>query len=64
MSITEAIAGNSKEKLKDKDTQKMVSFYNMFLVNLLKFSEHGCFIPTRKIIAKITKCMFELYSLF
>lgn len=42
----------------------MVSFYNMFLVNLLKFSEHGCFIPTRKIIAKITKCMFELYSLF
>lgn len=26
----------------------MVSFYNMFLVNLLKFSEHGCFIPTKK----------------
>lgn len=44
MSRTEAIAGISKEKLTDKDTQKMVSFYNMFLVNLLKFSEHGCFV--------------------
>lgn len=46
MSRAKAIAGNSKEKLKDKNTQKMIPFYNMFLVNLLKFSEHGCFIPT------------------
>lgn len=64
MNRAEAIASNSKEKLKDKDIQKMVSFYNMFLVNLLKFSEHGCFIPTKKITAKITKCRLELYSLF
>lgn len=64
MSGAEAIAGNSKEKLKDKGTQKMISFYNMFLMNLLKFSEHGCFIPTKTITARITKCRLELYSLF
>ena len=52
MSRAEAIAGNSKEKLADKDTQKMVSFYSMFLVNLLKFSEHGCFVLIKKLQQK------------
>lgn len=39
---------NSKEKLKDKDSGKNHVSCNVLLMNLIKFSEHGCFIPTKE----------------
>lgn len=40
-----------------------MSPYSVSLMNLLKFSGYGCFIPDRK-IAKITNCRHALCSLF